>query len=66
MNGTAGTWLEMDEGNQFCKGHPGMHTIPAALAFAVLGVTTIFVEPAWGITSFVIAVLVGLTPLFRR
>ena len=24
----------MDEGNQFCKGHPGMHTIPAALAFA--------------------------------
>ena len=34
VNGTAGTWLEMDEGNQFCKGHPGMHTIPAALAFA--------------------------------
>jgi 2-methylcitrate dehydratase PrpD len=34
INGTAGTWLEMDEGNQFCKGHPGMHTIPAAFAFA--------------------------------
>lgn len=34
LNGTAGTVLEMDEGNQFCKGHPGMHTIPAALAFA--------------------------------
>ena len=34
VNGTAGTWLEMDEGNQFCKGHPGMHTIPAALAHA--------------------------------
>jgi 2-methylcitrate dehydratase PrpD len=34
VNGTAGTWLEMDEGNQFCKGHPGMHTLPAALAFA--------------------------------
>ncbi|HSF93698.1 MAG TPA: MmgE/PrpD family protein [Thermohalobaculum sp.] len=34
VNGTAGTWLEMDEGNQFCKGHPGMHTVPAALAFA--------------------------------
>jgi len=34
LNGTAGTWLEMDEGNQFCKGHPGMHTIPAAFAFA--------------------------------
>ena len=34
VNGTAGTWLEMDEGNQFCKGHPGMHTIPAAFAYA--------------------------------
>ena len=34
LNGTAGTVLEMDEGNQFCKGHPGMHTVPAALAFA--------------------------------
>jgi len=33
-NGTAGTWLEMDEGNQFCKGHPGMHTFPAAFAHA--------------------------------
>lgn len=32
LNGTAGTTLEMDEGNQFCKGHPGMHTAPAALA----------------------------------
>lgn len=34
LNGTAGTTLEMDEGNQFCKGHPGMHTAPAALAAA--------------------------------
>lgn len=34
VNGTAGTWLEMDEGNQFCKGHPGMHTFPAAFAKA--------------------------------
>lgn len=34
LNGTAGTTLEMDEGNQFAKGHPGMHTIPAALAVA--------------------------------
>jgi 2-methylcitrate dehydratase PrpD len=24
----------MDEGNQFCKGHPGMHTFPAALAYS--------------------------------
>jgi len=34
LNGTAGTTLEMDEGNQFCKGHPGMHTAPAAMAAA--------------------------------
>jgi len=40
--------------------------IAAALMFAVLGVTTVFVEPAWGIGFFVIALLVGLTPLFRR
>ena len=32
VNGSAGTFLEMDEGNQFCKGHPGMHAIPAILA----------------------------------
>lgn len=37
LNGTAGTTLEMDEGNQFCKGHPGMHTVPAALAAAAAG-----------------------------
>lgn len=36
LNGTAGTTLEMDEGNQFSKGHPGIHTIPAALAVAPL------------------------------
>ena len=40
--------------------------IAAALAFAVLGVTTIFVEPSWGISLFVVAILVGLTPGFRR
>ena len=34
LNGTAGTVLEMDEGNQFAKGHPGMHVVPAALAVA--------------------------------
>jgi putative oxidoreductase len=40
--------------------------IAAALMFAVLGLATVFVEPAWGIGFFVIALLVGLTPLFRR
>lgn len=32
VNGTAGTWLELYEGNQFARGHPGIHVIPAALA----------------------------------
>jgi 2-methylcitrate dehydratase PrpD len=32
INGTAGTFLELDEGNQFSRGHPGIHAIPAALA----------------------------------
>lgn len=40
--------------------------IAAALAFAVLGVTTLFLEPVWGIGFFVLAVLIGLTPLFRK
>jgi 2-methylcitrate dehydratase PrpD len=34
INGTAGTFLELDEGNQFGRGHPGIHVIPAALAVA--------------------------------
>jgi putative oxidoreductase len=40
--------------------------IAAALMFAVMGISTVFVEPSWGITFFVIALLLGLTPLFRR
>ena len=34
LNGLAGTMLEIDEGNQFARGHPGIHVIPAALAAA--------------------------------
>jgi 2-methylcitrate dehydratase PrpD len=34
INGTAGTFLELDEGNQFGRGHPGIHVVPAALAMA--------------------------------
>jgi putative oxidoreductase len=40
--------------------------ITAALAFAVLGLVTIFLEPAWGAGFFVLAMLVGLTPALRR
>lgn len=32
LNGTAGTWLELDEGNLFAKGHPGIQIVPAAVA----------------------------------
>lgn len=34
LNGTAGTWLELDEGNTSAKGHPGIQVVPAALAVA--------------------------------
>ena len=40
--------------------------IAAGLLFAVLGLATFFVEPAWGITCFVVAVLAGLTPRLRH
>ena len=36
LNGTAGTMLELDEGNQYARGHPGIHVVPAALASAEL------------------------------
>lgn len=34
LNGTAGTFLEMDEGNRFAKGHPAVHALPAVWALA--------------------------------
>ena len=34
LNGTAGTWLELDEGSTQAKGHPGIQIVPAALAVA--------------------------------
>jgi len=34
INGTAGTFLEMDEGNRFSRGHPAVHVLPALLALA--------------------------------
>ena len=34
VNGTAGTFLELDEGNQFARGHAAIHVFPAALALA--------------------------------
>jgi 2-methylcitrate dehydratase PrpD len=37
INGTAGTFLELDEGNQFGRGHPAIHVFPAVLAMAEEG-----------------------------
>lgn len=34
LNGTAGTFLEMDEGHQFARGHPAMHIFPALFSAA--------------------------------
>ena len=34
INGAAGTFLEMDEGNRFARGHPAVHVIPALIALA--------------------------------
>jgi 2-methylcitrate dehydratase PrpD len=34
LNGSAGCWQELDEGNQFAKGHPGIQVVPAAVAVA--------------------------------
>ena len=37
LNGTAGTWLDLDEGNLYTKGHPGIQILPAAFAAAEAG-----------------------------
>lgn len=34
LNGTAATWLELNEGNLYANGHPGIQVVPAALAAA--------------------------------
>jgi 2-methylcitrate dehydratase PrpD len=36
MDGMAGTTLEIDEGNQFARGHPAIHVVPAILAMSRL------------------------------
>lgn len=34
LNGTSGTWLELNEGCLVAKGHPGIQVVPIALALA--------------------------------
>jgi len=40
--------------------------IAAGLLFVILGVTTIFVEPLWGMTFFGLALVIGLVPALRQ
>ena len=40
--------------------------IAAALLFGILGITTFFLEPVWGIGFIAVALVLGLTPALRR
>ena len=40
--------------------------IAAGLMFAILGITTVFLEPLWGFSFLVAALILGLTPALRR
>jgi putative oxidoreductase len=40
--------------------------IAAGLLFMILGLTTVLLEPAWGVTCFAVALALGLTPALRR
>ena len=53
-------------GRDSCTGERIGDGITAALLFAVLGVTAIWVEPSWGIACLVASALFGLTPALRR
>ena len=51
VNGSAGSFLKMDEGNRFSRGHPAIHVLPAALAVAE--------ERASDANAFLSALVVG-------
>jgi putative oxidoreductase len=53
-------------GRDSCIGERIGDGITAALLFAVLGATAIWVEPSWGIACLVASALFGLTPALRR
>ncbi len=51
LNGAAGTWFELDEGNVHASGHPGIQLVPAAIAYAQE-------EPASG-AELLLAIVLG-------
>ena len=69
LHGLAGTVLEMDEGHQFAKGHPGMHVFPALLAAAQSELPQRRVSGQDFITAFVagydVAARIGLASQLR-
>ena len=69
LHGLAGTVLEMDEGHQFAKGHPGMHVFPALLAAAQSDLPQQPVSGQDFITAFVagydVAARIGLASQLR-
>lgn len=40
--------------------------IAAALMLGIMGLTTVFLQPAWGISFFLAAVILGMLPVLRR
>lgn len=69
IHGLAGTVLEMDEGHQFAKGHPGIHVFPALLAAAQSDLPKRPVSGEEFITAFVagydVAARIGLASQLR-
>ena len=59
IHGLAGTTLEMDEGNQFAKGHPSMHVLPALISATQSELLSCPVSGKDFITAFVIGYDVG-------
>lgn len=59
IHGLAGTTLEMDEGNQFAKGHPSMHVLPALISAVQSELLSCPVSGKDFITAFVIGYDVG-------
>lgn len=55
VNGVAGTMLELDEGNSFARGHPGIHVLPALLAARPLA----YVSGRQFLSAFVLGYEIG-------
>jgi 2-methylcitrate dehydratase PrpD len=65
LGGTAGTMLELDEGNQFARGHPGIHVVPAAIAVAADRGSTIGELLAAIVLGYEIGARIGIASKLR-